>query len=380
MAIPRPVPGNTAATLTSITALCDAADQATANIAELQFDIGNEANARAAAIAVEASNRAAAIAAEASDRNSQVQQESERRQRNVNDLTQSQQAIQANVTAEVADRKAAIAATLEKIVEANAYTDTKLFAALVAIVTDAMLPGICPAAFSNSAIGSIGSSSPVDPALCVPTPFGAAYSISAAGLVAPRAAFLVDPNAIWALQVRFWRASDVSDPNNDALDIGIQWLDANDASAGTTLIQRRRNLVSQNGPQSLTVRVPSIVGNLPSIVPPMNAVSWRPYLRTYGADGATAILQLGAQDVTFAGVFAPDLTALAGRVTAVEGQVKVGFAEKLDRAFLVLPDDPTPDDIPPGTIRAVKNASTGRHSIWANDAGIMVDYGLLATS
>lgn len=48
--------------------------------------------------------------------------------------------------------------------------------------------------------------------------------------------------------------------------------------------------------------------------------------------------------------------------------------------FVTLPRNPLPADIPAGTARIVKNTTTGRLSLWANDGGAMVDLLTLATS
>ena len=135
---------------------------------------------------------------------------------------------------------------------------------------------------------------------------------------------LVDPDAVRVLRVRYWREVDVSDPNNNAVDVGVQWLDSAGAGVGTTLLRREMNLRAKDGPQSLTTRVPSLPGDKISITPPHAAVSWRPYLRTYGSGGSTAVERIGVSDATFAGVFAPDVSALSDRIGTLEGQIAAG--------------------------------------------------------
>ncbi|KQP82849.1 hypothetical protein [Methylobacterium sp. Leaf117] len=207
-------------------------------------------------------------------------------------------------------------------------------------------PGVSPIAFSATAIGSTEDAPALNANGRVSTALGAAYQITGAGLIAPRGTIAVDPDAIWILRARYWRLADVLDPNNNAVDLGIQWLDASDRDAGQTLIRRETNLLRQDGPRLLTIRVPSLVGDAPAIVPPKGAVSWRPYLRTYGADGATAIGLLGASNATFAGVYAPDVSALAARMGTIEGKIAAGlpFATPILPAFSVadLPKAGTP--------------------------------------
>ena len=66
-------------------------------------------------------------------------------------------------------------------------------------------------------------------------------------------------------------------------------------------------------------------GDAVRVAAPKNAVAWRPYLSVYGADGATAIVTLGVRDATFAGVYAPDVVALAARLSVIEGQLAAGL-------------------------------------------------------
>ncbi len=72
-------------------------------------------------------------------------------------------------------------------------------------------------------------------------------------------------------------------------------------------------------------RVPSLSGARPVVTPPPGAVSWRPYLRAYGSDGATAVSLLGARDVTFTGAYAPDVADIVARIGRIEGQLAAGL-------------------------------------------------------
>ena len=238
--------------------------------------------------------------------------------------------IEARLTAETNDRMQAIAL------------------AIAAATTKVAGPGACPVAFARTALGLIDASTPLNPANVVATSLGQAYGLDGAGLIAPRATIAWDPDAIWIVQVRFWRLTDVLDPNNNAVDLGIQWLGPASEDVGTTLLHRETDLKVQDGSRTLTFRVPSEIGRAPLIQSPKTAVSWRPYLRTYGADGATAIERLGATDATFTGVYAPDVQALAARLVTLEGQVAAGpSAQGVQQAVVsALTSLPT---VPPST-------------------------------
>lgn len=204
-------------------------------------------------------------------------------------------------------------------------------------------PGIVQAAFEQSSSVPFGDAVSLDQMNVVSTPLGMAYRMNGAGAIAPRATITLDIDAISVVRARYWRLVDVLDPNNNAVDIGIQWLGADDSDVGRTLIRRERNLQVQDGPQLLSVRVPSEEGVFPVIAPPKGALSWRPYIQAYGADGATAVAVLGVSDATFAGVYAPDVMALAARLGTIEGQIAAGlpFSTPILPSFAVA-DLPSP--------------------------------------
>lgn len=226
----------------------------------------------------------------------------------------------------------------------------------LAALLGACRPGLCPSAFSNSALGPLASSSPLDPQGVVGSAIGRAYRMAGAGMMAPRAIYPVDPDAIFVLRARYWRQSDVPDPNNSAVDIGIQWLDARDLGAGYSLVRRERALSVQDGPKAITVRVPSLAGDRPQLVPPVGAVSWRPYLQTWGSAGATAVDVLGAWDATFAGVYAPDVYALANDLRTIQAQIAAG----LPFSTPILPSYPVADLPTPGRRGRTTFAQDGR--------------------
>lgn len=181
-------------------------------------------------------------------------------------------------------------------------------------------PGLRPAAFAPGALGA--SPGGLDPAGCLPD--GEGYLVGGTGIVALRAPVWLDADVFWALRLSLERRADVVDPNNAAVDIAIQWLTGSGADAGTTLIRRYAALTRASGVQGLTLRVPSLRGAVPAVTPPSAAVAWRPYVRTYGADGATAVRTMAVTDVTNAGVYAPDVSDLAARMTTLEGLIAGG--------------------------------------------------------
>lgn len=245
----------------------------------------------------------------------------------------------------------------------NAATQDAVAAALAIALRSALTnifqagrPGLAPEAFSTAAVGLIASAAPLDPAGAIFMPFGAAYKIAGAGLIAPRASVPVDPDTITVLRLGYSRTTDVIDPNNNAIDIGLQWLDRAGADAGTTLLFREPNLRVQDGPRLLTFRVPSLRDTRPVIAPPGTAASWRPFLRTYGGDGATAVSILDTRDATFAGAYVPDVSDLADRLGRIEGLIEAG----MPLATPILPTYAVADLPRPGTRGRKAFASDGR--------------------
>ncbi|GJE38547.1 hypothetical protein [Methylobacterium persicinum] len=264
--------------------------------------------------------------------------------------------LRAGIDEEAAARQAAVSGLGRTI-------DSAFLAALTALLATDQ-PGECPAAFTGGPLGTTASTSPLDPAGSTPFAFGRAYAVTGGGTIAPRVAIRWDLDAIYVLRTRYWRIADVLDPNNNAVDIGIQWLDQAGGDAGSALVARDSNLRVQDGPRTVSVRVPSPRGAGPVIAPPAGAHSWRPFLRAYGSDGATGVSLLGARDVTFAGLYAPDVSAIAARLGTVEGQLAAG----LPLTAPILPSYAVADLPRPGRRGRKAFASDGRAP---NAAGLL---------
>lgn len=315
MALPRVSPElSPAENVRRFDAAFQAIDESAASLRTLQSDIEAETNARLAGDDVNESRRRSDADAQAWTLAAAVTEEARVRQEADAAETRARQEADA---AEAAARRDADAAEAKARLAADE--------AHIAAMMYGSHPGLAPSAFSNACIGSLADLDPLDPAQAIATGIGPAWRIDGAGIVARRAAILVDPDAIWIVQARYWRHADVLDPNNNAVDLGPQWLDPAGGDLGTTLLYREANLRVQDGPRILTVRVPSLREARPVVAPPPGAVSWRPYLRTYGSDGAAAVSRLGARDVTFAGAYVPDVADIAARLGRIEGQLAAGL-------------------------------------------------------
>ena len=215
-------------------------------------------------------------------------------------------------------------------------------------------PGEIPSAFTS---GLVGSRPPaLDPTSAVSTASGKAYPIADAGMLALRSPIWIEPDIFHAARVAFLKLEDNPGPEPGLLDVGIQWLDVDYRDAGQSLIRRYEGLKRQDGPQYVTVRVPSSLGAVPIIRPPENAVSWRPYLRSYGAGGLLAVETMSVTDVTYAGVYAPDVTDIAAQLATIKGIIEAG----LPLTTPILPSYPVADLPAPGTPGRKAFATDGR--------------------
>ena len=267
-------------------------------------------------------------------------------------------------TAAVRDKINAVITVANELASDLVVLDTRLSAQLEEAFAGlpASHPGASPDGFTSSLAGQ--NMPALDPAGIVGSPIGDVYLLGGAGVVATRAAIPIEPDTFYALRVRFQRRTDPTDPNNHAVDVGVQWLDAAGGDLGRSLIRRWSALTRASGPQSLTARVPSVRDASPAILPPARAAAWRPYLRTYGSDGETSVEVLAATDVTYAGVYAPDVAALAARMGSLEGVIAAGIPV----ATPILPSYPVEQLPPAGTRGRQAWATNGRAP---NAAGLL---------
>lgn len=182
-------------------------------------------------------------------------------------------------------------------------------------------PGENPMLFTAQLAGLAAACPPLDPSGCVAGPFGPVYRVSGTGLVASRTAIWLEPNAFFSQRWVFRRSKDSSDPNNDAVIAGIQWLNGAGVPLSQTIAKQIAHATIAAGLQIITARVPSKTGDPAPIVPPKGAAFWRPFIQAFGADGGTDIEALVTTDVTNSGVFAPDVSALAARVSNIESAI-----------------------------------------------------------
>lgn len=105
--------------------------------------------------------------------------------------------------------------------------------------------------------------------------------------IASRAAPAVYSQSQYQAKFSLLRTINSTDPLNDAIQFGIEYLNHNKESISHTVLETASIKVS-NG----------VVTKTFELVPVNNAVYMRPWLRIYGTDSETAIIYLGVDDVT----------------------------------------------------------------------------------
>ncbi|MDC4943403.1 serine hydrolase [Acinetobacter baumannii] len=105
--------------------------------------------------------------------------------------------------------------------------------------------------------------------------------------IASRAAPAVYSQSKYQAKFSLLRTIDSTDPLNDAIQFGIEYLNHNKESISHTVLETASIKVS-NG----------VVTKTFELVPVNNAVYMRPWLRIYGTDSETAIIYLGVDNVT----------------------------------------------------------------------------------
>lgn len=126
---------------------------------------------------------------------------------------------------------------------------------------------------------------------------GMAYVQGGGGIVAARYPVALN-NDVVEVTARFRRTSNPLDPNNHAVVLGVAWLDRNKALIGSVQTLRTvSDALTSSGVIEMSARV-SAMAVEGVTAPPSGAVYFRPFLKTYGEDGTTAIELLRSKEIT----------------------------------------------------------------------------------
>lgn len=348
MAVPRPVPGDTAATLASITALCAAADAAAAALSELRSAVADEADARrgaddalhaaGAALRAAVADARRAVQDEAATRDRQIADERADRQAAlaaaVDTLTRAGDALRDALDAEAAGRAradAAAAAGLDAL-------DARLAAQRFACVPGRGRPGDAPLRFalvaSADALGGPRERLPAVPAAARANgDNGAVIRLTTPGILAARAAGPLEIGRLYRARYVVQRRADPADPSGDAVVCGLVYLDQSLRVLGpVTPLRTYPALLTANGRQECEALVARSPGLGAAFRSPPAARFLVPVVAVYGPDAATDVEVLHVRDVTDAFVLAPPVAAFEARLAALEAADLTARLQVLERA------------------------------------------------
>ncbi len=153
------------------------------------------------------------------------------------------------------------------------------------------------------------------------TLLGRVYRATGQGVVATRRTVWAEPGRVFEVRFNYARFSAPSDPSNDTIRCGIACLDQNGRLISQIVVNDDQHPDPAIGMKALAVRVPSQPGDAVPIALPAGCVEWRPFIKAFGLDAVTDFIAISTSDITDAGLFSPDLSALANRITTLESTV-----------------------------------------------------------
>jgi len=338
MALPRPITGNTAATLNSIVALCDAVDPLMGQVADLQAQIAAEIAARQGAVAAAARALAAQIQDVSITANQTVYAEAGYRVAHINQAVASVTAactalVQAEADARVAGDAdavravAAVRARLDGLSRRLAAAEADLGAARRAAAIGTARPGETLDAFTRVAApeglaGPRAALAPLGPEDVTPSDAGPVACLIGAGALGMRRMVAIEEGRLYRLRAVIRRVVDTPDPSGDAVRLVIVALDQSLAllpgADGLAVARAFPALSVSDGRQAVEVlfaRTPGLGGALTLSPRARFAVG---AVVTYGDAATTAVEVLDVADVT--GQFLQDAptAAFEGRLAALE--------------------------------------------------------------
>lgn len=150
-------------------------------------------------------------------------------------------------------------------------------------------------------------------------------------IIAPVGVYGVDPGLLYEARFRVQRQQDPVDPLNDAVQLGIRWLDHNKDDAGAAIVADLP-LVIADGVQQRSARV----GLGGEHTPPAGTVYCRPYVACYGDNHLTDVIVIEFRRIGVAGGYFAVTTSTA-LPEGAEGLVLVNAGGPLT---VVLPPSP----------------------------------------
>ncbi|MGQ3213017.1 MAG: hypothetical protein ACT6U0_28560 [Shinella sp.] len=286
-------------------------------IATLETGLSDEVTARSDADAAETDARIAAVNAEASTRASADTAESQARAIAVAGL-QGQinlRATKVELAEEITARQSALTAEADARIAADAERPT------YGRVSGATRPGEAISYFTDEVDGDPAVLAPLPGAAAVASAYGNVVKIAGAGIVAPVAAWRIEPGHLYRVRFVVRRAVDTEDPANDAVRLGVRWLKSDKTGAATTELANLLDITVADGRVEYVFTLATVGADDVDAAPPADGVYFRPFIRTFGG-GETHVEVIQVVDATDAVVWSPDVELLMREIAALTAQVQ----------------------------------------------------------
>ncbi|MDH2311422.1 hypothetical protein [Methylobacterium brachiatum] len=321
MATPRPQPGDTAATLQSINALCDAVDAlfgSSEAIRAIQSALG---------VIQAAISPLSGLESNVDTINKQITYLAQ--------LISNEDGYRSSgdrILQEQIDQRAGKDETIKALgdLRASLQTLSDLMAARrFELLSASLRPGDAPLRYTSVSFPALLIGDPTSlvglaPQAVAGGDSGRVVRTVGQAVIGQRDLVAIEPGRAYAARYAVQRRANPSDPANDAVVLGITWLGAGlrvlPVPNGRQVVEEIDNLLTSAGRQERVVLFSrSPVPDAQFRAPPMVRYA-RAYVQMYGPDGVTDVEILGITDVTEATVLAPETADTVQRVAELESQ------------------------------------------------------------
>lgn len=192
-------------------------------------------------------------------------------------------------------------------------------------------PGDAPLEFGRSlADGEAAGVAPLSDTLLRYDEAGKVVRLTGDDIIAPRHLYALEPGRRYLATFAVQRRVNSPDPDNDAIRCAFAWYGQGKGRLLTTpqtVAQDLLGLTTGSGRQVVRAVVSRAAGADVDIVAPDGARYVRPFVQTFGTLVQNDVEVVGWVDITDVVAFAPDVSALEGRIAAVES---IDAGDRLD--------------------------------------------------
>jgi hypothetical protein len=189
-------------------------------------------------------------------------------------------------------------------------------------------PGEAIGFFTSAVDGEPSGLSPLPSSAVVTSQYGKVAKIDGAGVVAPVAAWRIEPGHLYRVRFVVFRAVDTEDPSNDAVRLGVRWLGSGKTGVGTTELANVLDLTVEDGRVERVFTLATAAASDVDATPPAGSIYFRPFVRAFGA-GVTYVEVIQVIDATDAVVWSPNIEQLQGQIASLTAQLQA-LADRIE--------------------------------------------------